>query len=77
MPVFVFVDDETCMCGGITLEQLLHAVLDGFDTVLVVFDDHDNLGSDTAGEGGVCHEHDWRRIDDDEVVVLFQFADHC
>ena len=51
MSVLILVDDETCVSRAVTLQQLIHAVLDGFNTVLVVFDDHDDLGCGTAGEG--------------------------
>lgn len=43
MAVFVLVDDEACMGCGVALEQLFHAVLDCVYSVLVVFDNHDDL----------------------------------
>lgn len=69
--MLVLVDDETGVCASIALEQLLHTVLDGFNAMLVVLDDHHDLRSDSAGEGCVGNEHDGRSVDNDEVVLVF------
>lgn len=60
----------------IALENLRHAVLDGFDRMFVVFDDHDHLCCDSAGEGCVGHQHDRRCIDNDQVVFALELFDN-
>lgn len=73
--VLVLVDDEACVGSVVALQKLFHAVLNGFDAMLVVFDDHDDLGRDAASEGGVGHEHNRRCVDDNQVVVALEFFD--
>ena len=73
--MLVLVDDKACMCRVVALQKLLHAVLDGIDTVLVVFDDHDDLCGNAAGESGVRYKHDRRCVDDDQVVPALEFLD--
>ena len=72
--MFVLVDDEAGVCICISLHQLGHAILNGIDIMLVVFDNHDDLRCESASERGVCDQHDGRSIDDYQVERLFQFA---
>ena len=73
--MLVLVDDDACVCVVIALEQLCHAVLDGVDTVLVVFDDHHELRGVTAGECCICDKHNWWSVNYNHVVFLLQVAD--
>ena len=73
--MLVLVENEGCVCIGVSFKELLHAFLNGFKRMLVVFDNHDYLRGLAACQGGVGNQHNRRCVDDNEIELFFEAGD--